>query len=208
MLANQSLKGVAPVSRGVAHRDQWRVYARRLASVAGCCVVLGACDSSHPAGDSGAARQRAALESYLHRIEPLRLAVNRLLDGADPILDAFAHRRISHFTAARRMAALEQRFADDAVAVATIRPAPRDLRALHADYAHTYVLEDAYLNALVVGLREGDPEHLPSTENRQRAAIIQWRLGLTVLARRLAVQLPTDLQQAGRGEIVPVPDGS
>jgi hypothetical protein len=40
------------------------------------------------------------------------------------------------------------------------------------------------------------------------AAIIQWRTDLTVLARRAALDLPADLQAAGRGEIAPSPGGS
>ncbi len=106
------------------------------------------------------------------------------------------------------MGALERRFAEYAVDIAAIEPATPQLRALHAPYAHTYVLEDSYLNALVAGLREGDVEHLPNTQNDQRAAIIQWRFALTVLARRLGVTLPADLQQAGRGEVAPSPQGS
>lgn len=42
----------------------------------------------------------------------------------------------------------------------------------------------------------------------QRAAIIGWRTGLTVLAARAGVGLPADLQPSGRGEIAPLPDGS
>jgi hypothetical protein len=50
----------------------------------------------------------------------------------------------------------------------------------------------------------GDP---PDTQAAQRAAIIGWRTGLTVRANRAGVDL-ADLQQAGRGEIAPSPDGS
>jgi hypothetical protein len=141
-------------------------------------------------------------------VEPLRLGVNRLLEGADPILRAFAEHRIAHATAARRMGGLERRFAEYAVRVAAIQPATPRLRTLHALYAHTYVLEDSYLNALVAGLHDGDLDGLPDTQNDQRAAIIQWRFGLTVLARRTGVTLPADLQQAGRGEVAPSPRGT
>ena len=79
---------------------------------------------------------------------------------------------------------------------------------LHAAYAHTYVLEDAYLSALANGLGERKLENLPDTQAAQRAAIIGWRTGLTVLAHRAGVALPADLQQAGRGGIAPAPEGS
>jgi len=77
------------------------------------------------------------------------------------------------------------------------------LRLLHGEYAHTYVLEDAYLSALVSGLAGRDLEGLPNTQDSQRAAIIAWRTGLTILARGSHMPLPADLQQAGRGEIAP-----
>lgn len=75
-------------------------------------------------------------------------------------------------------------------------------------HAHTYILEDSYLSALTTGLGERDLDELPKTQAAQRTAIIEWRTGLTVLARRLGVVLPADLQAAGRGEIAPSPDGS
>jgi hypothetical protein len=189
---------------------------RGLVTALGCCIALAGCGGGEHAGASTQSSQRAALlssqraalESYLHQIEPLRLAVNRLLDQADPILGAFHRHAITHQAAARRMGALERKFAGYAVQITAIEPATPQLRGLHAAYAHTYVLEDSYLNALVAGLHEGDVEHLPNTQNDQRAAIIQWRFGLTVLARRLGVALPADLQQAGRGEVAPSPGGS
>jgi hypothetical protein len=179
-----------------------------MVAAVGCSVALAGCGSGGHAGGSAQTSQRAALESYLHQVEPLRLAVNRLLDQADPILGAFHRHAITHQAAARRMSALERRFAGYAVQITSIEPATPRLRALHAVYAHTYVLEDSYLNALVAGLHGGDVEHLPDTQNDQRAAIIQWRFGLTVLARNLGVTLPGDLQQAGRGEVAPSPQGS
>jgi hypothetical protein len=39
-------------------------------------------------------------------VEPIRLAVNRLLEGADPILEAFHDRRITPGEAVRRMGQL------------------------------------------------------------------------------------------------------
>jgi hypothetical protein len=181
---------------------------RGLVAAVSCCLALAACGGGGHPGGSTEPSQRAALETYLHQIEPLRLAVNRLLDDADPILSAFHRHKITHNAAAQRMAALERRFAEYAVEIAAIEPTTPQLRALHALYAHTYVLEDSYLNALVAGLHNGDVEHLPNTQNDQRAAIIQWRFGLTVLARRVGVTLPADLQQAGRGEVAPSPEGS
>lgn len=55
--------------------------ARALAAAAGCCVALAACGGGGgaPTSSSAQASQRAALETYLHQIEPLRRAVNRLL---------------------------------------------------------------------------------------------------------------------------------
>lgn len=82
------------------------------------------------------------------------------------------------------------------------------LRALNAGYAGTYVLEDAYLSALTAGLAGGELGDLPDTQAVQRAAIIRWRIGLSVLARAAGASLPADLQQAGRGEIAPSPNGS
>jgi hypothetical protein len=177
-----------------------------LAALVGVC--LGGCGSSAPARGDSRARQRAALVAYLHQIEPLRLGVNRLLEGADPILDGFHDRRLSAKVASQRMEALERRFAAYTVDVAAIEPATPQLRAINAPYAHTYVLEDSYLAALANGLAEDELDALPDTQAEQRAAIVQWRTQLTVLSRRVGLALPADLQLAGRGEIAPAPDGS
>jgi hypothetical protein len=134
--------------------------------------------------------------------------VNRLLEGADPILSGYRAGRLSPERAGRLMNALEGRFAGYSVEIASIEPATVELRSLHELYAHTYVLEDAYLSALGSGLATRDLEGLPDTVASQRAAIIEWRTGLEVLGRRLAVALPGDLQAAGRGEIAPSPAGS
>jgi hypothetical protein len=149
-----------------------------------------------------------ALERYMSQIEPLRLAVNRLLNGADPILAAFREHRITRKQAAQRIGALELRFAAFTVKVNEVQPTTPSLRALQAEYAHTYILEDAYLSALVSGLANDELGDLPNTQDEQRAAIIAWRTGLTVLAARVGMTLPEDLQQAGRGEIAPSPGGS
>jgi len=141
-------------------------------------------------------------------VEPIRLAVNELLGGADPILEAFHDKHIAPGEAARRMGRLEQRFAAYAVDIAAVDPPTAQLRALNAGYANTYVFEDAYLSALVAGLADGELTDLPNTQAAQRAAIVRWRIGLTVLARAADAPLPADLQQAGRGEIAPSPNGS
>jgi hypothetical protein len=166
------------------------------------------CGGTSAAPRRPASSQRTALIGYLRQVEPIRLAVNKLLEGADPILAANHRRRISARQAAGRMEGLERRFAGYAVEVAAITPATSELRALNAPYAHTYILEDSYLSALTVGLAEHDFDALPNTQSEQRAAIIQWRTGLAVLAKRAGVTLPGDLQVAGRGEIAPSPDGS
>jgi hypothetical protein len=152
--------------------------------------------------------EHAALMSYLQQVEPIRLAVNRLLDGADPILSAYHDNRVSSRQASRRMSALERRFAAYTVDMAAIQPTTPQLRSLNAPYAHTYILEDSYLSALATGLAERELDDLPDTQAAQRAAIIQWRTGLTVLARRTGLNLPADLQAAGRGEIAPSANGS
>jgi hypothetical protein len=169
-------------------------------------LTLGGCGSA--SGWSSARRERAALVSYLQQVEPIRLAVNRLLEGADPILSAYRDGRISSQQASLRMGALERRFAAYTIDMAALQPATAQLRSLNDPYAHTYILEDAYLSALTTGLAARKLGGLPNTQAAQRATIIQWRTALTVLARRAALALPGDLQAAGRGEIAPSPGGS
>jgi hypothetical protein len=55
--------------------------------------------------------------------------VDNLLDGADPILAAYREHRIGAAAAWRRMNALEDRFAADAVRIADVRHVPAALRA-------------------------------------------------------------------------------
>ena len=190
------------------------VRRRRGALLAGCLCAIALCGcasqtASHTESPAGRQRaQRSAIERYLGEVEPIRLAVNKLLGGADPILGAYDERHIGSGEAAQRMGGLEQRFAAYTVDMAAVDPPTAQLRALNAGYANTYVLEDAYLSALVAGLADGELSDLPNTQAAQRAAIIRWRTGLTVLARAAAAPLPADLQQAGRGEIAPSPDGS
>jgi hypothetical protein len=182
-----------------------------LAVVAAIGLVAGAaagCGGRARSAEGPTNSQRAGLLSYLREIEPIRLAVNRLLKGADPILSDYSRGRLTPRAASLRMEAIEVRFANYTVEIAAIEPATPQLHALHAIYAHTYILEDSYLSALTVGLANRALGNLPNTQSDQRAAIIQWRTGLTVLARRLGIALPGDLQVAGRGEIAPSPRGS
>jgi hypothetical protein len=170
--------------------------------------VAAVCGCANHGRGSAVATQRSQIERYLHEVEPIRLAVNKLLDGADPILHALATGRIQRGEAVRRMGGLERRFATYTVDIAALDPPSAQLRALNAPYAETYVLEDAYLSALTAGLADGNLHDLPNTQDAQRAAIIRWRTRLTVLASYAQAPLPADLQQAGRGEIAPSPDGS
>lgn len=174
--------------------------------IAVCAAALAGCAAG--AHSSAALPDKSAIESYLRQIEPIRLAVNQLLARADPILHGYQDGRASPAQAARPMDRLERRFAAYTVDVATIELATTKLRVLHAEYAHTYVLEDAYLSALASGLADRELGNLPNTQAAQRAAIIDWRTGLAVIARQAGVALPADLQQAGRGEIAPEPNGS
>jgi hypothetical protein len=189
------------VSRLLAH-------ARLLLGLALLGTGAAGCAEHSASADDATRAQRAALAGYMRQVEPLRTAVNQLLQGADPITSAFHDKRISAREASQRMGALERRFAGYATEVAAIRPAGGALRSLQSTYAHTYVLEDSYLSALATALGEGDLDELPNTESIQRAAIVEWRIGLEVLAREAGYTLPADLQIAGRGEIRPSPDGS
>ncbi len=74
-------------------------------------VTLCGCGGSSTSARVAARDEHAALVSYLHQVEPIRLAVNRLLDGADPILSDYHDGRISPAQAAQRMGVLERRFA-------------------------------------------------------------------------------------------------
>jgi hypothetical protein len=161
-------------------------------------LVLAGCG----AGKTASAK---ALTDYLEQIEPLRLAVNSLLGGADPTLSAYREHRLSPLEAQRRFDRLERSFAAYTERIAAITPRTPELRRAHNVYLHTYFLEDAYLTALANALPSGKFDGLPHTEDEQRAAIIEWRTDLTVLAARAHARLPEDLQIAGRGEIAPSP---
>jgi hypothetical protein len=150
----------------------------------------------------------AELRAYLATVEPIRLAVNQLLNDADPVLEGYRDKKLTGAQASARMGALEQTFARYTVDINALEPADPLLRSVNAPYAHTFILEDSYLNALVNGLAGGELSNLPDTQNDQRAAIIEWRVQLEILGQRLHVALPADLQQAGRGEIAPQVSGS
>jgi hypothetical protein len=157
---------------------------------------------------AGAAISAAQLRGYVSAVEAVRLPVNRLLDEADPILDAYHDHRITPAVAAQRMGAMEQEFAALAVEMDTITPPNPALARINAPYAHTYMLEDSYLATLASDLGDGKFSNLPNTQDQQRLAIIEWRTALEVAASQAGYVLPADLQQAGRGEIAPGPDGS
>lgn len=176
----------------------------RLCAAGLCAAGLAGCAGGAQA-EPGRTPPRTAIEAYLVQVEPIRLAVNRLLNQADPIIAAYHDHRVWPAAAGVRMGKLERLFAAYTVKVAAIEPGTAQLRVLHAAYAHTYVLEDAYLSALANGLAQHKLDRLPNTQAAQRAAIIGWRTGLTVLADRTGIDLPADLQQAGRGEIAPSP---
>jgi hypothetical protein len=176
--------------------------ARVTLALAAALVALAGCG-----GGDRPTSSRDSVEAYLSQVEPIRLGVNRLLERADPVLTAYRDHRLSPSRARSRMDALERRFAVYARRIATVGPLPASLRAAGRAYAHTYVLEDSYLSALAAALPEREFDGLPNTQARQRAAIIGWRIRLEVVARRLGLRLPADLQVAGRGEIAPSPLG-
>jgi hypothetical protein len=180
--------------------------AAAIAAVFSATALLGCAAGS--GGANSASTGSAALRRYLAQVEPIRLAVNKLLDGADPTLLAYGRHRLSSSGAERRISALERRFAAYIVQINGLTSAPAPLRAAQRAYAHTYILEDAYLSALATAIPSRSFDNLPRTQDAQRVAIIAWRTRLQVVADRLGVRLPPDIQAAGRGEIAPSPLGS
>lgn len=149
--------------------------------------------------------ERQALEKYVSRVEPLRLAVNKLLDGADPILTGYREHRLSGTEAQRRMRALERRFARYEARLIAIRLGPAVMVPAERAYARTYVLEDAYLRALADALPTRNWSSLPHSEHLQRRYLLAWRAQLAIQAARLHVPLPNDIGIAGVGEVTPSP---
>jgi hypothetical protein len=178
---------------------------RRLVGLAavGAALALAACGS-----DTTTADHRNALEAYVAKVQPIRLGINELLDQADPILEGYGNGDLSAAQAKRRMGRIERGAADYAVRIAAVEPVPDEMRAAQDAYAHTFVLQDTYLSALVAALETRQFDELPHFQNEQRAAIIAWRTRLQVLADRWDAKLPANLQVAGRGEISPSPTGS
>jgi hypothetical protein len=150
----------------------------------------------------------SSLRSYLAGVEPVRLGVNRLLESADPVIAGDRDHHLSGEQAATAMGRLEQSFARYMVEINGLQPSDAMLAGINAPYAHAYILEDAYLNALTSGLSNGDLSSLPDTQSEQRDAIIEWRVQPELLAQQLSLALPADLQQAGRGEMAPSVSGS
>jgi hypothetical protein len=165
------------------------------ALVAGC-----GSGSSHNA-------DRQTFQAYLHTIEPLRVGVDKLLDGADPILAAYSDHRAGVATTQRRLQKLERRFVDYARQVAAVRPVPPVLWSAHRAYAHTYVLEDRYLRALIAAVPGRQWRRLPHFEQAQRQVLVAWRGAVALEAARVGAPLPADIQIAGRGELAPSPEG-
>ena len=179
-----------------------RVWALLAIVTASLALVATGCGS-----DTTNADRRQALEDYVAAVQPIRLGINDLLDQADPILEGYNDGDLTAAQAERRMGRLERGAADYAVRIASVQPVPDEMRAAQDAYAHTFVLQDTYLSALVASLKDRAFDELPHFQNEQRAAIIAWRTRLQVLANRWGATLPADLQIAGRGEISPVPTG-
>ena len=177
------------------------------AIIAAAFAVLVAGCGGGSGGDPTQALERHDLTAYVTAIEPLRLSVNKLLDGADPILSSYSEHTLTAAEAQRRLGRLESRFSPYVTEVAAVTPVPPLLRAAQRAYAHTYVQEDAYLRALVAALPARRWDTLPHTESEQRRALLAWRKVLTREAARLQIRLPADVGIAGRDEIVPSPLG-
>lgn len=163
------------------------------------CGSAGNTNSPRPA-------EQQALRTYVRAIEPVRHGVDKLLDGADPILSGYRTRRLTAAEAQRQMRGLERRFVDYEKAVGAIRHVPPDLFSAQQAYAHTYVLEDRFLRALIAAVPGRHWEHLPHFESSQRRVIVAWRAAVVLEAARVQVSLPGDIQAAGRGELAPSPE--
>jgi hypothetical protein len=180
---------------------------RRLSAPALAATAVTALLASGCGGGNGKV-PAADVRNYVAAVEKVRLPVNTLLNGADPILDAYHAHRISPAQASARMSALEETFASYTLKMQQVDPSNSQLKAINAPYARTYFYEDSYLSTLASDLSEGDFDNLPNTQDAQRLAIIVWRTKLELIAASSGVTLPADIQQAGRGEIAPSPGGS
>lgn len=177
-------------------------------SIVGAIVVSAtAVTALSGCGGSSNTTSPSHLHNYVAAVERVRLPVNTLLNGADPILDAYHAHTITPAVASQRMGALESGFAGYALAMQQIAPKDKALRTINAGYAHTYFLEDSYLATLSSDLVDGDFDNLPDTQDAQRLTIIEWRIQLEQIAATMHLTLPADIQQAGRGEIAPGIDG-
>jgi hypothetical protein len=74
-------------------------------------AAVSACGSTTASHTPAARSDRTALIGYLRQVEPIRFAVNQLLEKADPILLGHRRARLSSTEAARRMKELERQFA-------------------------------------------------------------------------------------------------
>jgi hypothetical protein len=183
------------------------VTARQRAVTATGGVLLAIATVGCSGGGSGTV-PASQVSNYVNAVEAVRLPVNTLLNGADPILEAYQKKQITPVEASMQMSALESRFAGYLLKVHQIEPSNSQLKAINVPYADTYYYEDAYLATMASDLRSGSFANLPNTQGAQRLAIIIWRTKLELIAAKSGVTLPADLQQAGRGEIAPGPPGS
>jgi hypothetical protein len=180
-----------------------------VSAAAAIAVIAAGCGGggSSSGTDAVSPSERQALESYVSRIEPLRLNVNKLLDGADPLLARYREHRLSGTEAQRRMHGLERRFAGYEARLTAIPAGPAVMVAAERAYVRTYVLEDVYLRALTRILPSRDWSKLPHVEHTQRRYLLAWRAQLAIQAARLHVALPKDIGIVGLGEITPSPAG-
>src|SRR2546430_4435369 len=142
---------------------------RRSIVAAAIVAALSLVGCGGQSADRGTPSPRALI-SYVKRVEPIRLAVNRLLDQADPILEGYRRHRLSPKEAGRRFDRLERRFAGYTERIAAIEPANAGLAHPHRPYAHTYVLEGASLSALAAPRPAQRVDHPPRTHARPRRA--------------------------------------
>ena len=150
-----------------------------------------------------------ALEGYLAKVEPIRLAVNRLLARADPILTAYSRHPVGAREAERQTDKLARRpicclhgedqragagFAGTGGGTARLRP--------------TYILEDAYLSALAAAIPSRCFDNLPRRRVRSAPRSSPGAPGFRSSPIDWACALPPDLQVAGRGKIAHSLQGS